>query len=81
MANDALVVGTDAARAHAIAQSKPESVEGANGSLVVRADAEGLARQLLTQIAPKFGIPEPVVPVFAKPFDELRGWIEPSPTG
>ena len=75
MGGDALVIGSDAARAHSIAQAKPESVEGAKGSLVVRADAEGLARQLLTKIAPQFGIPQPVVPVFAKPFDELRGSV------
>lgn len=81
MAGDALVVGSDAARAHSIAQAKPESVEGAKGSLVVRADAEGLARQLLTKIAPKFGIPQPVVPVFAKPFNEVRGWVTTEPGG
>jgi hypothetical protein len=75
MAGDSLVVGSDAARAHAIARAQPQSVEGAKGSLVVRADAEGLARQLIAKIAPQFGIPDAVVPVFAKPFDELRGWV------
>src|SRR3954447_26369583 len=75
MAGDALVVGSDAARAHAIANAQPESVEGAKGSVVVRAAAGGIARQLLAKIAPKFGLPAALVPVFAKPFDELRGWV------
>jgi Protein of unknown function (DUF3352) len=75
MAGDSLVLGSDAARAHAIANAQPESVEGAKGSVVVRADAEGIARQLLAKIAPKFGLPAALVPVFAKPFDELRGWV------
>jgi hypothetical protein len=81
MAGDSLVVGSDAARAHSIAQAQPQSVEGAKGSLVVRADAEGLARQLLTKIAPQFGIPDPIIPVFAKPFDELRGWVTTETSG
>jgi hypothetical protein len=75
MAGDSLVVGSDAARAHAIANAQPESVEGAKGSVVVRADAEGIARQLLAKIAPQFGLPAALVPVFAKPFDELRGLV------
>jgi Protein of unknown function (DUF3352) len=75
MAGDSLVVGSDAARAHAIANAQPESVEGAKGSVVVRGDAEGIARQLLAKIAPQFGLPAALVPVFAKPFDELRGWV------
>jgi hypothetical protein len=75
MADDSLVIGSDAARAHAIASAQPQAVEGAKGSVVLRADAESLARQLLAKIAPQFGIPDAIVPVFAKPFDELRGWV------
>jgi hypothetical protein len=81
VSNGALVVATDAARARQIAAAKPKSVEGATGSLVLRADAEGIARQILAQLAPQFGIPAPVVPVFAKPFDELRGSIATSTDG
>jgi hypothetical protein len=81
VANGALVVATDAARARAMALSKPEAVEGASGSLVVRADAEGIARQILAKVAPQFGIPDPVVPVFARPFNELRGSIATSTDG
>jgi len=71
----------DPARALALAGADPAPVEGAEGSLVVRADAEGIARQILDQVAPQFGIPEPVVPVFAKPFDELKGSIASSTDG
>jgi Protein of unknown function (DUF3352) len=81
MAGGALVAATDAARAHQLAAAKPEPVEGASGSLVVRADAEGIARQVLAQLAPQFNIPAPVVPVFAKPFDELLGWVTTTTDG
>jgi uncharacterized protein DUF3352 len=81
MAGDSLVVGSDAARAHAIAAAQPEAVPGASGSLVLSADAEGLARQIIAGLAPQFGIPEPLVPVFARPFDELRGWVTTSTDG
>lgn len=78
---DAFVLATDAARARALAGAQPAPVEGAEGSLVVRADAEGIARQILEQVAPQFGIPDPVVPVFAKPLDELKGSIASSTDG
>jgi hypothetical protein len=79
--NGALVVATDAARAREMALAKPQPVQDATGSLVVRADAEGIAQQILTRIAPQFGIPQPLVPVFAKPFNELRGSIATSTSG
>ena len=81
MAQDSLVVASDAARAHSIAATQPEAVSGASGSLVVRADAEGVARQILAKIAPQFGLPAPVVPVFARPFNELNGWVTTSTDG
>jgi hypothetical protein len=77
----AFVLGSGAERVRALASAQPEPVDGASGSLVVRADAEGIARQVLRQIAPQFGIPDPVVPVFARPFDELRGSVATSPDG
>jgi Protein of unknown function (DUF3352) len=81
MAQNSLVVGSDAARAHAIAAAQPEAVPGASGSLVVSADAEGIARQILAKIAPQFGIPDAIVPVFARPFNELHGWVTTSTDG
>ncbi|MEA2378757.1 MAG: hypothetical protein QOD13_2664 [Thermoleophilaceae bacterium] len=81
VAGGALVAATDAARAHALASAKPAAVEGSTGSLVVRADAEGVARQLLKQLAPQFGLPDALVPLFARPFDELRGSVATSTDG
>lgn len=81
MADDSLVVASDPARARAMAAGEPETVEGAKGSLALSADAEGLARQLLTKIAPQFGIPEPIVPVFARPFGDLSGSVTTSTDG
>jgi hypothetical protein len=81
VAGGALVAATDAARAHALASAKPAAVEGASGSLVVRADAQGIARQVLAQLAPQFGLPDPLVPVFARPFDELRGSVTTTTDG
>jgi hypothetical protein len=79
--NGALVVATDAARARSVATAQPEAVEGASGSLVLRADAEGIARQVITQIAPNFNLPDPVIPLLARPFDELRGSVTTSTDG
>jgi hypothetical protein len=79
--NGALIVATDAARARQMALSKPEPVQGASGSVVLWADAEGVARQILAKIAPQFGVPEPLIPILAKPFDELRGSVATSTDG
>ena len=81
MAGDSLVVASDAARAHSMAEAQPEAVPGSSGSLVLSADAEGLARQLIAKIAPQFGIPDAIIPVFARPFGELRGWVTTSTDG
>jgi hypothetical protein len=79
--NGALVVATDAARARSVATAQPEAVEGASGSLVLRADAEGIARQVITQLAPNFNLPDPIIPLLARPFDELRGSVTTSTDG
>jgi hypothetical protein len=81
MADESLVVGSDAERARSIAETQPEAVPGASGSLVLSADAEGLARQIISGLAPQFNIPEALVPVFARPFDELNGWVTTSTDG
>jgi hypothetical protein len=75
------VLGNDAAQARAMASGEPEDVEGAEGSLVIGADAEGIAREVVAGLAPQFGIPAPIVPVLAKPFDELRGSVATSTDG
>jgi Protein of unknown function (DUF3352) len=81
MAGDALVVATSAERWRAMSDATPESVEGAKGSLVLSADAEGIARQVFADLLPQFGVPDPLVPVFARPFDELRGSVASSTDG
>jgi Protein of unknown function (DUF3352) len=81
MVGDAFVAGTDRVRTEAMARAKPTSVEGASGSVVVGADAEALARQLFADILPQFGVPDPLVPVFAEPFDELTGSVVTSTDG
>jgi hypothetical protein len=81
VADGAFVLGSDAARARAMASGQPEDVEGAEGSLVIGADAEGIAREVVAGLAPQFGIPAPIVPVLAKPFDELRGSVATSTDG
>jgi Protein of unknown function (DUF3352) len=78
---DAFVLGSDAPRARQMAEARPADVDGASGSLVVSADAQGIARQVLADLAPQFGLPDPVVPVFARPFDELRGSVVSSTGG
>jgi hypothetical protein len=75
------VAGTDSARADAMARAKPTSVDGASGSLVLGADAEALARQLFADLLPQFGVPDPLVPVFSRPFDELTGSVVTSTDG
>jgi hypothetical protein len=81
VADGAFVLGNDAAQARAMASGQPEDVEGAEGSLVIGADAEGIAREVVAGLAPQFGIPAPIVPVLAKPFDELRGSVATSTDG
>jgi hypothetical protein len=81
MAGDALVVATSAERWRAMADATPEPVEGGKGSLVLSADAEGIARQVFAELLPQFGVPDPLVPVFARPFDELRGSVATSTDG
>jgi hypothetical protein len=81
MANDSLIVATDPVRAEEIAGAELEDVPGASGSLVLSADAEGIANQIISGLAPQFGIPEALVPAFARPFGELRGWASTSTDG
>ena len=47
MSNEVFVVASTPARALALAEAEPEPVDGAEGSLVMRADAERVARQVI----------------------------------
>jgi hypothetical protein len=82
MRNGVFVAASDAARARAMASQQPGAVEGANGSLVMSADAEELAAQLLVALGPALGLPEQLpVGLFARPFDDLTGSVVSSTDG
>ena len=56
--DDALVVASDARRAGRLAAENPTAVEGANGSVVLNADAQRIVNTLLQQFGPAFGLPD-----------------------
>jgi Protein of unknown function (DUF3352) len=79
---DAFVAGSHPARAGAMASRQPEDVSGASGSLVVSADAEQVALQVLRQLAPDLGLGGIFGGgLFARPLDELNGSVETSTNG
>jgi hypothetical protein len=78
MRGDTFVVASDAARARRMAESEPEAVDGATGSLVLAADAEGVAAQVLQQLGAGGFLGGGL---FARPLDDLTGSLETSPDG
>ena len=79
---DVFVAGSNAARAGAMASRQPEDVSGANGSLVMSADAEQVALQVLRQVAPELGLGGIFGGgLFARPLDELNGSVATSTGG
>jgi hypothetical protein len=80
--NGVFVAASDAARARRLASQEPQAVQGAIGSLVLSADAQQVAAQLLEQLAPGLGLP-PVFPVgmFARPLRDLTGSVSSSSDG
>jgi hypothetical protein len=82
VADGVFVAGSNAARARAMASQQPEDVSGANGSLVVSADAEQVALQVLRQVAPELGLGGIFGGgLFARPLDELNGSVATSADG
>jgi hypothetical protein len=80
--DDVFVAGSNAARAGAMASQQPEDVSGANGSLVLSADAEQVALQVLRQVAPQLGLGGLFGGgLFARPLDELNGSVATSTDG
>jgi uncharacterized protein DUF3352 len=76
------VAGSNPARAGAMASRQPEDVPGANGSLVMSADAEQVALQVLRQVAPELGLGGIFGGgLFARPLDELTGSVATSTDG
>jgi hypothetical protein len=79
--DDVLVVATDARRAGALANTEPEAVEGANGSVVVGADAEQLVNTLLEQFGGAFGLPDLGgfgTGLLTRPLGDLNGYVNAS---
>jgi Protein of unknown function (DUF3352) len=80
--NDVFVAGSGPARAVAMSSQEPEAVSGASGSLVMSADAEQVALQVLRQVAPDLGLGGIFGGgLFARPLDELSGSVATSTDG
>jgi hypothetical protein len=79
--DEVLVVANDARRARALASTEPDAVEGANGSVVVGADAEQLVNAILEQFGPAFGVPDLGgfgTGLFTRPLSDLNGYVNAS---
>jgi Protein of unknown function (DUF3352) len=79
--DEVLVVASDARRAGTLAGEEPTAVDGANGSVVVGADAEQLANTLLRQFGPALGIPDLGglgAGLFTRPLGDLNGSVSAS---
>lgn len=82
MKGDVFLAGSDAARARAAGAGSAEQVPGAKGSLVVTADAEALALEVLERLGPRFGVGGALFGgLFARPLGDLNGWVSTSPDG
>ncbi len=80
--DDVLVVGSNPVRARAMASREPEDVSGASGSLVMSADAQQVAVQVLERVAPDLGLGGIFGGgLFARPLDELFGSVATSTDG
>jgi Protein of unknown function (DUF3352) len=80
--DEVFVAGTNPARALAMSSGQPEDVSGAGGSLVMSADAEQVALQVLRQVAPELGLGGIFGGgLFARPLDELSGSVATSTNG
>lgn len=74
--NEVFVLAVDEERASAMATATPKAVPGAKGAVVVSADAEEVANQLLADIGSDLGIPDEIDPkIFTKPLGQLTGWL------
>ena len=82
MRNDAFVVASDRARALQLGTQQPTAVEGAEGSLVMAADAEQVGLRLLQRLGPQLGAGRLFGGgLFARPLDALSGSVSSSTDG
>jgi len=79
MRNDVFVVAPDAARARELGSQEPTAVEGAEGSLVMAADAEAVALEVIDQLGPRLGLGGLLGGgLFARPLEDLSGSVSMS---
>jgi hypothetical protein len=79
--DDVLVVANDPARASQLAAEEPAAVSGAEGSVVVSADAEQLVNALLGQFGPALGLGDLGGlggALFTRPLGDLNGYMSAS---
>ena len=77
--DEVFVLGSDEERASAMATATPQAVPGAKGALVIKADAERLAEQVLAQLGPQLGIGGALgTRLFTAPLGELEGSVQAS---
>ena len=82
VADEALVVASDRARAQDIARTEPASVEGTSGSVVTSTDAEELANLFIAMFGDRFGIPDVGglgTALITGPLGDLNGHVSASP--
>jgi hypothetical protein len=82
MSDDVFVAASDLDRARELGSLQPDDVPGATGSLVMAADAQQVAVQVLEQISPQLGLGGVLGGnLFAGPLDDLTGSVASSPGG
>lgn len=80
--NDVFVAASSAKRALELSTAAPEAVDGAEGSLVMAADAEQVTLALLEQLQSQLGVTGVFGGgLFARPLDELTGSVTSSTDG
>ena len=79
--NGVFVVANDANRAGRLATQAPTPVEGAQGSVVLKADAEQLGRSLLKKLAGGLGVPDQLKAAIVRPLGDLTGSLKAETDG
>jgi hypothetical protein len=79
--NGVFVLANDANRAGRLATEEPTPVEGAQGSVVIKADAEQLGTILLKKLAGGLGIPDQLRAAIVRPLGELTGSLKAETDG
>jgi hypothetical protein len=82
VSGDVFVAASDAARAREMGSRQPEQVSGASGSLVMSADAQEVASEVIERLRPELGLGGLLGGgLFARPLDELTGSLRTSTDG